>query len=340
MNIIQVSLLIPVLKKLVVTIPGDLPGDLPKELKFVSWGPEFHTKIVQGLKVGLGPGNEQNHPQYPDDRFCFLELTLHVENSDFLAALDSARPVIESIFDSLSFQMQQALLPISLELLDVSRPLSLNDQRETLIIGNPETVLLYKFFQFQSGQISTDVLPNLSNVNSIEEKADQIALWWYIKALSTPFLLEKLSFFTTIIDIISKPHKVGSYKANCGHEISVCPEPDCTESIERPLVGDSVKEFLIAKGFSNEEASRVWKIRQIVHGKDLFSFQELSDASVLVTKLQKILFNYLVSKNKLEDFYPTEDINVVLPIPLSMMLTGHRNILESDMKIAQEFETL
>jgi hypothetical protein len=340
MNRIQVSLLIPVPKKLVVTIPGDNPGELPKEMKLVQWGPEFHVRVIQGLKVGLGQGKEQNHPVYTNERFCFFRLTFYVENTDFHAAIDVARPVIESIFDSLSFQTQQALLPLSLELLDVSPPLSLNDQRDNLNIGNPETMLLYKFFQFPSLQIPTDYLPILGNVDVIENKSDQIALWWYIKSLSTPFLIERLSFFTTIIDIISKPHKVGPYKTNCGHEIAVCPTPGCGKSIERPLVGDSVKEFLMANGFSNEEANKLWKIRQIVHGKDLFSFPSLDEASVLVNKLQIIIFNYLTSKIKVENFFPTVDINAVLPMPHNIMLTGYRNIVESDMEIAGAFENL
>lgn len=134
--------------------------------------------------------------------------------------------------------------------------------------------------------------------------------------------------------------KLGPYKTNCGHEIAVCPTPGCGKSVERPLIGDSVKEFLLEKGFSIQETNKLWTIRQIVHGKDLFSLPSLNEASILVNKLQIIIFNYLQSKIKLEELFPSVDLSAVQSIPQNIMLTGYRNVVGSDIEIAEAFEVL
>lgn len=337
MNLVQITLLMPFPKKLVVTIPGDCPGELPKELRFMSFCPEFHVRIIHGFKVALGPAEEVNHPNFPADRFCIYKLTQYVQGDDFNESLETARTTLEGIVDSLSFQAQEALHPISLELSDVSPSLSLGQVRNSLIVGNGESLLFLKFFMINPPQANPILLPRLDNIDIIENKSDQIVLWWYIKSLSTPFLIEKLSFFMTAIDIMSKPYKVGPYKANCGHELGHC--PDCEKSIERPLIGESIKEYLIEHGFTTEEAQKLWHVRQFVHGKDIFSLLTLEESSILVYKLQIITFNYLKSKTKLETLMPTVNLSTVGTTP-NLGLTGFKRIDESDIMIASAFEKL
>jgi hypothetical protein len=50
------------------------------------------------------------------------------------------------------------------------------------------------------------------------------------------------------------------------HEIHECPE--CGESLVKPVHDPSMKAYLVDRGMSQVDAEAMWKLRQMVHGRE------------------------------------------------------------------------
>jgi hypothetical protein len=72
-------------------------------------------------------------------------LWLLAEASSFTEGFNIMQPVIESVTDSLAFQMQTALHVVAFDLLDVTPPLMVGEARTSETHAQPKATLAPKF---------------------------------------------------------------------------------------------------------------------------------------------------------------------------------------------------
>ncbi|MGV8880098.1 MAG: hypothetical protein ACOH2A_13825 [Sphingobacteriaceae bacterium] len=302
MKTIRIDISIPIRPALSVLEESKIPGGLPIRVGAKSRIPTFQNLVIDNCKIAIGPDRTLKiaHPNF--ERFESMLLSIRCENTEFTDVIANTQPTIELVFDHLCFQLQETLFPLTLTLTDVTPKLILGDERETLCVLEPDSILLPKYFSSQLDfRYNTELnnVPSLASVNKMKNRQDQVSLWWYLRALHSPFLIDQINYLFIILDNISKPYKKGPYKTDCHHEITNCPK--CDKSIEKQLAGDSIKDFLMKNDFNLEDAKKLWNFRQIVHGKDLFNYVKLQEISSLVNRLKVLIFNTIKSKLDISD---------------------------------------
>ncbi len=216
--------------------------------------------------------------QFP--QFDLAELSVLVQIPAFAEALALARPVLEALLDSLSFQMQTALHVVSMEIIDVTPPVRPGDGREWQTYAPADTAVSPKFGQMPPVMDWREVraaTPTLGGGPLPEGPKERMALWWYIKGLDASYAVDRYVCFWTSLEILWSLSDVAvdaAYVAPCGHVVESCPE--CGRSLSRTVLGASMRSLLTERaGVEAGDASQLWNLRQVVHGKDVFDPHQL-----------------------------------------------------------------
>lgn len=342
MKTIRIDISIPISPQLIVLKESKIPGGFPEKFGSESRVPNFHTIKLDNHKIAIGPDRnlKANHPHFPN---CDLMLlSIRCNQIEFDNILKVVQPAIETIFDHLSFQLQETLFPINLNLIDVTPKINLNEEREFKSITEPASILLPKYFTSQIDfrfNSNINPKPSLSNLRKLENRNEQISLWWYLRALHSPFLIDQINYLFIALDNISKPHKKGPYKTDCNHEILNCPK--CDKIIEKQLAGDSVKEYLVKSDFTKEEAKKLWDFRQIVHGKDLFNYLKLQEISSLINRLKLLIFNRIKHNLNLDiNDFPMISALEAPVISQNISMSGSSKIEDFDLNLEHAFDKI
>jgi hypothetical protein len=191
--------------------------------------------------------------------------------------------------------MQVAINPLSIDILDVTQKVKVGEERETNIIINPVAVLMPKFYLNpwdMSLQIIPEMMPSLTSSPQVSDVRYRVALWWYVKAMAVPYVVDQLICLLTAIEKLSEIHLIrGPYKTPCHHEIVNC--PTCNKPLMHPVRGLSIKTFLIGEGLTEQEANDIWSVRQLIHGKNVFTSERLNHISILTGRLRYVVFRCL-----------------------------------------------
>lgn len=244
-------------------LPGSpFPQQLGPPLKVLDSTIRF---VVNNCKYILQPYSSNDLPNEPS--FQIVELLTEVVSGKAAEVADTLTDDLDWITNQLSLQLQYGIYISQLEILDVTKPINNGDDRELLLYPMPKGFPTIKYNQTHSLNIAPSSKVNI-NCNDNCSKKVKAALRWYVKSLSTTFDIDKFIFLWISLEVLCSVfgEKIYSgYKASCGHKITKCPECG-KDSINKPLQGDTIKNYLIKLGCSESDARIMWKIRQMVHG--------------------------------------------------------------------------
>jgi hypothetical protein len=215
------------------------------------------------------------------------------EGHDVLPRIAAA---LDSTLNSLSFQMQCALPTGKFEALDVTGPVRVGEWRDMILypepMGLPRGLFTPATVTFG---IETDVIPRPDQVLSENDPVARRALDWYLKALAAPLQADRFMFFWIATEILSDASDVKieeSYVTRCKHRIDTCPE--CGESLERYVQGRSRQAYLEQVfGLTADVSSRIWRMRQMMHGAVPLTASAMDDLSEFCSHLQSGLIQEL-----------------------------------------------
>jgi len=255
--------------------------------------------VVRDLPVSIGPSTAAElATHFPDHDLARMASLVSVPSLS--AALDAVLPVMEAVLDALAFQSQMPLHVVALDALDVSPALVLGVMRECLMVANPDEKVAPKFtrlpgnFQWKDEAL---VVPDLRIGPYPSDTKTRMTLWWYVKSLDAPYAVDKFLCLWTALEILwsmSDVRITEPYQTACHHLISNCPHPGCGQSVERVVRGASLKTFLAEDGhIDGQDAGDLWTLRQVVHGRDVFSPQRTEQLGRLVPTLRAAVLTLL-----------------------------------------------
>ena len=273
------------------TAPSDPEtGGLPKNLRWESRILES-TKNYGGVLVGI---KQRDHFDYWNT-FSFpsisepAEIHLIVGAAESDEALRLVDQLLEDICDDLSFRLQSPIPILSLEVLDVTPPVEIGDERATLLYPLPNG---YKHPKFGTmvylNSSDTELKPELKVDFSSYTLRDRAILRWYHKAQISQAEVDRFLHLMVCLEILCEEyseHVAAPYKASCGHEILNCPE--CGASTTKKINGATLKKYLTEQlGMSNRHASDTWRLRQMIHGANDLSTSKIEKISEICRALK------------------------------------------------------
>lgn len=274
----KINALIPF--PLLQTAPFPADGGAPPQFE---WASRVNPaqKSVAGIQIRLK--QVQHDGWFPIHLGRYTEpveiqLTLSTETA--LEALEKVDAVLESICDDLAFRLQLPIPIHQLEVIDVTEPVAVGDERECLIFPPPVGYAHPKFQLTTFLEDSeTEIVPELRvDFSELDSRANAV-IRWYHKVLAAQSESDKFIFLMICLEILCSDYvdKVKApFKGPCGHEMTNC--PTCNGSLERTVNGPTLKKYLVEElGMEAKTAEEAWAIRQMVHGANDLSQKKLSE---------------------------------------------------------------
>lgn len=245
-------------------------GGFPQHMAWESRVLEI-TKAVNDIKVSLKKveppefWHKAHYGVIPEP----VEIQISVLEQDPYSALEKIDLLLEDIIDDLSFKLQTPISIYQLEIIDISRPIMIGEEREILLFPFPHGYRHSKFgSSIYMNTIDTELRPELRVDFSSYNNRDRAVMRWYQKSLAATSESDQFIFLIVCLEILCEEYTEqvkAPYKAKCGHDIHNCPE--CGESIELVVNGPTLKKFLVEKlGMEEKLAQDTWRLRQMVHG--------------------------------------------------------------------------
>jgi hypothetical protein len=302
---------------------GGMPADgsLPERLEPVSRIPE-QSSAAGDVLIQIGPWIGAELPPAPGYQYAALRLTVE--------ALERVHPALELVLDDLSFQLQTGFVVLQMEILDVTSPIAVGDERDTLLYPYPQGYQQWKFARSTAmGTEAVAIVPTLQADYDTLPKRTQQALDWYIKGLQAPVDADRCIFFWIAFECLETEAVKDIYRApNCGHAIEKCPE--CGKSTSKRVSGQSLKQLLGSVGVPPATGQRLWKMRMMVHGAKTFNPDELAALGELLQVLRAAVVALLKGRIGIEPGGPPL-VGHGGPAFGAFALGGHRRVDETDL---------
>lgn len=321
----RIAFAVPIpMRDATVLPPGGWPP--PSKIAIVS-RIEPHQFAVAPVTIGLRPWPDSDWKAEVTSRFPPVipplelgELTFVLEAGDPATAFGRIDEMLELILESLSFQLQAAVLAVQAEALDITPPVELGDLRETVTYGGGYPI--DKFLRDAPiGSVAVSDKLALSISTDATESTFRQALGWYVKSLSTPYAADQYIFLWIGLELFwgSSGVQVSvPYSGRCKHLIKHCPE--CGVATEKVLQGDSVKKYLEGLGVPDDLAKRMWDARQIMHGAMPFDSEAMRNLPELVQVARAAVAAELKSRLGLQPTdFPQVGYGVFSIIPLPVL---------------------
>jgi hypothetical protein len=311
---------------------SDLSRGLPQRL-------EFETRIrpqrvsLNDCTLCLRPYAGQETPWFNETlTHELVNLILMYEAATIADAVERVPSLIDPAIDDLAFQLQEPLKVHELEFLDVTPPVTVGDQRETLLFPFPGGYDQLKLRRSTAlGAAYIERAPVLRPSYAALTAKVQQALDWYIKALHAAFDVDRYIFLWVSFELLRglSGFKVEEpTKLRCGHIIARCPE--CSQATDMYRQGQTTIGFLVALGVEQETADQLWRMRQIVHGARSMSTEELSILAGFLPILRAVTLACIKQHLGIDQSQPPilTTGNPAFSMP---GLGGYRAIAESDL---------
>ena len=321
----------------VITANGPIaPGDaLPQELKIASIlkGEIHHT--IKNIAVKLIPwAVPPSIPDFYGPYFSPARISFTTEADTPDQALLQSEDFLELILDDLSFQLQCAIRVFSLDVLDVTPPISVGMQRQVLSFAAPNGFQPPKFLRSVSlGNVEPVDTLLLESEYRAEDEVIRASIRWYVKALAAPFEIDKFVFYWIALEILCTQSDISvqkPYLARCGHEVPNC--PTCGASTIREVNGATIQKFLVESVGTDEKlAKEMWSMRQMFHGSNYLSAKATQELPRMTMALQFAVARSLKQVLKIPQDHPpiiTMDSPI---IRTDIALVGSREITEADL---------
>lgn len=274
--------------KSVINFPLELkrtPGEkVPKKLEFNSrYDPKSETE-KDGVRLFFEKfdSNERVDIQGVTNEYVFLVCEIASETAE--GAITTATPYIEWSCDQLAFFTQ---FPIQIK---EHRIYNKENPTEVTIQGMPHQPAKFRQTYYIDCATTWAVVPLMDEPVKFTSRARAVHRWYH-KALAADYEIDRFIFLWICLEIlceidetsIKKPYT--NHVKGCGHVIEACPE--CGTSTEREVNGPTIKEFLISKlNVSENDAKKMWRFRQLVHGENDLTEDEASGLVHLVLNLR------------------------------------------------------
>jgi len=263
------------------------------------------------------------------------EYVLHSTSSidDPMKFLEVRGEKIELILDNLAFQLQ-APIPIKyVEVIDITDPVELGEERE-IIAAN-----IYPRIQKDTELDFIETWRTSINTRIIKEELDDdivAALRWFSKGISTKIVVDRFTSFWIALEILTAPtkprEKIFFHCFHCGYDIESCPE--CSHSTKHfPNAKERIENYLVNElGVERREFLKVWEVRQIFHGRNTLQSEDLQPIIDATVDLKKMLVANLKMKlgaTKQDDPFQIREVPMQIG---SLFIKGKRKILDTDIE--------
>jgi hypothetical protein len=268
------------------TVPMPPGGGLPTELRFESRMPGQARRYGDVIVViQAAPPMPPSPGVVPNPQIALCNLTADVAADDPHGAVVALGATVESIIDLMSFEMGTAIPLGQTEVVDITDPVAVGDEREIMIFSGSPFDRNARQVEMQAIQGLT--LGRLPDLGTIPDSKAAAALRWFVKSLDTVLLHDQFIFLWIALEILSdrSGERVEEpYKGPCQHEIPNCPE--CGRPTAQMVRGATLREFLEELGVSVGDASALWRMRQLMHGAIPFDSKKLEALPALVQVLR------------------------------------------------------
>ena len=198
-----------------------------------------------------------------------------------------------SMIDYIEFSIQQQVQVIAFDAFDTTPSLEVGQQRDFAsyggggssfggrLLGSPHDT---RWSFIGTGRISLD---------GIAEPDGKVPLarWWYLKALASPLAIDSYLALWTALELLSRIEKAtvhGTLKLQCGHELSSCPV--CDKPTAKEVNGLTMRKYLRSYGVNDGDAEVMWRLRQAVHGRNMFGEEESRQLERQLGQLRAVVF--------------------------------------------------
>lgn len=281
-------------------------------LQFGSRMPE-QARTYDGIPVAVRklPGEmpmmrvSDQAPSVPDQSREIVELVADVQvpakERSFTDAIGRYSPVFGAVIDRLAFDMAAVPEVAGVEMIDISPPVWVGDERTVHRFSSPPFDRYMRSREMLS--IQGRQLGELPESIDLDSKTSA-ALRWFVKALGTDVLHDQFIFLWIALEILCGMMPSVSveqtYRARCGHEIPECPE--CGTSTAKKVEGSTKKAFLESYGVPSDKANELWRMRQMMHGDVRFDSKRVEGLGELVPPLRAVVASDL--KKRLPSDWP------------------------------------
>ncbi len=325
-----------------VLFPNDFEVDvvdgvpqLPNQLEPVSRIPN-QSRDLGGITACIGTGNAERVPGVAGDlrwSVAAVRVRLGTEAEDAAHAVEEALPYFERILESLSFQMQVALLIQGLEAIDLTGSPAPGDTREFFRWSGFATATFRPRSVPMESLVGRRVPDLMVDLDPDDRRANR-ALDWYLKALTALFQADEFIFLWIATEILAADSdlKVNEpYRGqSCGHVISNCPE--CGAATTKVVQGASMKRFLTdGFGVGPDLASRLWVARQMLHGAHDFDSTIMNELPDLSQRLRAVVVEALKPRLGISDEDPPFAAATGLSISPFAGVGGTREVTDRDL---------
>jgi hypothetical protein len=243
-----------------------------------------YPQMTVALRQSIGP--REGMPALPPG---WERLVLVADFSCTGDASEALKPVVslfETILDPLAFELGTTVHLGQCEILDITAPAAIDDDRELMIFASIPFGRNVRSVDMECirGAVTTtlpDAVPDYDAKTSA-------ALRWFNKSLSTDLLHDQFIFLWIALEILCDLSSISvqaPYQAKCGHLIPQCPECDATTV--REVRGQTIMRFLTSEfGVNKETAKSLWGMRQMMHGAINFDSSKLENLPRLVQPLR------------------------------------------------------
>lgn len=307
------------MKRWLLQIQITLPRGIPEEQ--IELTKDDEDRIFLGRNKL--PGREK--PDY------VLHTTSKID--DPLKFLEQKGEKIEVLLDNLAFQLQAPIPTRYVEVIDITDPVEIGEERE-IIAGNN-----YPRIQKDTELDFPEMWRTSINMRILREEQDDdviAALRWFSKGISTKIVVDRFTSFWIALEILiapSKPRKkIFFHCFTCEHEIENCPE--CNETTEHfPNIKERIENYIVHElGFDRDIFLRLWEVRRIFHGRYALQSEDIPPITNATIELKKILVITL----KMNLGLSKQDAPILIwetskPIG-GMTIRGTRKILDVDIE--------
>jgi len=271
-------------------VPIAAPGP-PEHVEFQSRIPE-QTKTYGDTTIAIAKFSEEHYPrdQYGDSpQIECLELMAHVSAGvGAISAVEKLGPMLETLIDLMSFEMGASLSLGHMDVLDITSPVSIGDERTLCIFSSSPLDRHVRSIEMQA--IQGALLGRLPESVDIPDSDTAAVLRWFVKALGTDLLHDQFIFLWIALEILCDASDIivtAAYTCPRGHEIGTCPE--CDTSTTKMVRGLTIRAFLASFGVGEDQAKALWAMRQMMHGAVPFDSEKLAGLGTLVQALRAVV---------------------------------------------------
>jgi hypothetical protein len=308
-------------------------GGLPETLEFESRLPE-QAKAYGDVTVAIQqPVDDKLAGLYGDNpqvETVWLVADVPAGDEPF-SAVEKLAPIFEELIDLLMFEMGSRLGIGQMDVTDITPPLTIGEDRATALFTAPP---FHRHSQSVDMQvIQGRLIGQLPDSLDAGDSKTAAVLRWFVKSLGTNLLHDQFIFLWIGLEILCDASEVRieePYVGRCGHEIANC--PDCDEPTTRMVRGATIRAFLEELGVDEEQAKRLWQMRQLMHGAIPFDSDKLSDLGALVQPLRAVVAAGLKARLGKEPADPPIVAPSGFSIHPAMAMQGSGQVTEEDIR--------